>query len=293
MGSSEALRNLLERGVLFDAIEIPDVEEIYVGSPYGGQGRTTPSSLLRPAQIPPPPALRLFCHDEKCTRLMDWYLAAADGKENPGPDDLIAEYSALEYRCRHTPDAKVVFFLGRQHIPGNSVFRLVGRDPQPKPYLDPELETALGEIGQDRYSKALDCRSRGFGIASLVYVRRVIEGEMDRIIDLIIDNLPDDIDAEVRDELKRLKGSRQFQDKAGIADARLPPNYFPGNQNPFSRLHDLTSDGVHNLDDVESEMRFDETRDLFEMLFLKLLQDRQTQRLYRERLTSLKRKTPS
>jgi hypothetical protein len=121
-------------------------------------------------------------------------------------------------------------------------------------------------------------------------MRRVIESEMDQIIDLIVDALPDGEDPDVRDALLRLKGAYQFAEKAAVADAKLPPSYFPGNQNPFARLHDLTSDGVHNLDDVESAERFDECRTLFEMLFEKLLRDRHTQRLYRERLTSLKRK---
>ena len=121
-------------------------------------------------------------------------------------------------------------------------------------------------------------------------MRRVIESEMDRIIELILETPPDETDAEIRNALNELKGAHQFENKAAVADARLLPSFFPGSQNPFARMHDLTSDGVHNLDDVESAERFDECRNLFEMLLQKLLRDRQTQRLYRERLTSLKRK---
>ena len=168
---------------------------------------------------------------------------------------------------------------------------LVGRDPQPTPYVLSELANALSSINLDHYSKALDCRARGLGIAALVYMRRVVENEMDRIIDLIDEALSDESDADIREALRRLKGAYQFTEKAAVADARLPKSFFPGQQNPFARLHDLTSDGVHNLDDVESADRFDECRELFDMLFQKLLRDRQTQRLYRERLTSIKRKS--
>lgn len=284
---AEDLRKLLELAVLYDAIEVTDVEEVYQDSFAGRSGRT----IMRPARIVQPRELRLFCANEKCSDVMDWDLSH-EGQPIMESQDLSGGYSALEYRCRHTPEEKVVFFLSRTYSKERgSVVQLVGREPRSTPYLSDELRKALSEHDRHMYANALDCRARGLGIAALLYMRRVVEAEMDRIIDLIVEALPDDTDVDVREALVRLKGAYQFAEKAAVADARLPDSFFPGNQNPFTRLHDLTSDGVHNLDDVESSERFDECQELFEMLFQKLFRDRQTQRLYRERLTSLKRKS--
>lgn len=220
---------------------------------------------------------------------MDWQLSRDDREQ---ATLIEMGHFALEYSCRHTPAERVIFFVARTHDieAQESTITLVGRDPRPTPSIAQLVANALGEIDLYYYLHALDCRSRGFGIGALVYMRRVVENEMDRLLDIIIETLGED-DQALRETLASLKGSRQFSEKAAVADARLPPSFFPGSQNPFARLHDLTSEGVHILDDVESCQRFDECRELFEMLFEKLLRDRDTKRLYRERLTSLKRKS--
>ena len=282
-----SIAELLEMGVLYNSIDVPDTEQLYQ-EPLTGR---TGSMVMMPAQIPPPAELRLFCSHDRCADVMDWYLAD-EGEPYEARKDIANGYTLLEYRCRHTPKEKVVFVLFRVNFKQNgSHIELVGRQPRSTAYLPDELRRALGEIDQDRYSKALDSRARGLGVAAVVYMRRVIEAEMDRIIDMIVELLSDEKDAELRQSLINLKGARQFSEKAKVADALLPLSFFPGHQNPFTQLHDLTSEGVHNLDDVESAEAFDNCRELFEMLFQKLLRDRQTQRLYRERLASVKRKS--
>jgi hypothetical protein len=290
MSASEALQELIQNGILFDSVSVPPTEHIYQGSHVGPLDVNRDRIMLVPTEVRPPAVIRLFCRDPKCESVMDWVLMP-NNTPSARPDPLKTGYSLLEYCCRHTPDCCVVLFLNVKRIEDSvTVIELLGRDPKPTPFLSPDLEKALGEIDRDRYSKALTCRANALGIAALAYMRRVIEGEMDRLIDLIIEALPDGDDS-LRESLFQVKGAYQFSEKAVVADAKLPGSFFPGNQNPFTRIHELTSEGVHLLDDVESAEQFDECRELFEMLFEKLLRERDTQRLYRDRLTKLKRRS--
>ena len=101
---SELLRRVLERGVLFDGFEIPYVERISQDPFIGNTGRT----VMAPDRLVPPTEIRVFCRNPKCEDTMDWVLVD-EGKECI-VTNLGEGYSALEYRCRHTPYDKVVFF---------------------------------------------------------------------------------------------------------------------------------------------------------------------------------------
>jgi len=165
---------------------------------------------------------------------------------------------------------------------------LIGRLPRPTPHIDPDVAEAFGEIDLYLYEQALGSRLSGMGIGAMTYMRRVVENEMSRLLDLLIEEL-----SSTPEHVEKLKRAKELQDenafaaKARVADLVLPPSLFPDNQNPFSKLHDLCSEGLHQLDDVESCERFDEAKDLFELLFQRLLHERESRRLYTENLKKL------
>src|SRR5438876_8749622 len=105
--SSDELKTMLERGVLYDRFVVPDVQRVYQDSVTG---RSSGQLVMRADRIVPPQQLRLLCGAPKCEDIMDWDLTR-DRERESAPEDLSSGYSALEYRCRHTPDNKVAFFL--------------------------------------------------------------------------------------------------------------------------------------------------------------------------------------
>ncbi len=120
------------------------------------------------------------------------------------------------------------------------------------------------------------------------YMRRVVEDEMNRLLDLLIELLAtDDKKVEELQRAKELRGENSFAKKAAVADAVLPTTFFPDGQNPFSKLHELCSEGVHALDDVESCERFAQGKELFELLFGRLLHEREGRRLFAEKARKL------
>jgi len=165
---------------------------------------------------------------------------------------------------------------------------LVGRDPKALQLAGQKVTEAMGVIDAHLYERALSDRADGAGIGAMAYMRRVVENEMNRLLDLLIELLS--ADAEKVEQLQRakeLRNENRFSEKAEAADAVLPPTFFPGNQNPFSNLHKLCSEGVHELDDFESCGRFDDGKELFELLFMRLLHEREGRRLYDEKAKRL------
>jgi hypothetical protein len=206
---------------------------------------------------------------------------------------LFGGIKQLTYSCRHTPAKKTTFIVAVGGA-GNDGMRveLVGRTPRFTPHVSAQIAKALGEHDKHWYSQALEARSRDMGVAALAYMRRVVENEMNRILEFLIDQLsaedgrPEHVEALAA--ARQLQGENSFEPKARAADAVLPSSFFPGNRNPFVTLHGLCSEGVHLLDDTESSQRFDDAKELFELLFEKLARQADDRRIFAERLQKLK-----
>ncbi len=70
--------------------------------------------------------------------------------------------------------------------------------------------------------------------------------------------------------LESVKASRVFDDKVSYAALILPPSLKPGAANPIDLLHDLASEGIHHLSDAECIDVFDQSRAVFEHVFIEL-----------------------
>lgn len=269
----ESISELLRRGVLYSTVTVPSVWQTGEMKTY----RIVPG---------PPESVRMRCDNDECHR--------------EGPFDrqgatypwVVGSTREVSYGCRTCRETVVtVFLLGSQGLDADeAVVQLIGRTPKSAAYVETELARALRTREHDLYlyTQALTERADGQGIGAMTYMRRVIENEMNALLDLLITNLgafPDRIE-QLRG-VQRLQGEFAFSEKAQVADTVLPTEFFPGRQNPFSLLHSLCSDGVHNLDDVESCDRFDEADAVFQLLFLRLLQLKESKRLYDERVSKL------
>jgi hypothetical protein len=147
----------------------------------------------------------------------------------------------------------------------------VGQYPPLTERVPTALRKQLKEEDLGFYEKAIRLRNHGLGIASLAYLRRVVENRTNDMLDVL---------AEIAsgcgfagEELARIEGaktSKRFDDKISYAAKLMPQHLRPGGQNPIDKLHDLASDGLHSKSEDECIQIFDRCRHVFEYVFSEL-----------------------
>jgi len=139
------------------------------------------------------------------------------------------------------------------------------------------------------YKKALRLRNFGLGIASLAYMRRVIENRMNDMLDILHESAQEHgAPRELLEELGTVKGSRRFVDKIEYGAKLLPENLRPqGLPNPIGILHELVSDGLHARSEDECTDIFDKCRFVFEYVFGKLRIEQEEAKTFVKNLSEL------
>lgn len=229
---------------------------------------------------------RISLHCPLCKREQWW-----EREEDPSSNDR-RTFSRARYDCRNCGqrNARFYFFWGRNNESNAYLFLKVGQYPQLEERIPTALERQLKK-GDDLefYKRALRCRNFNFGIAALAYLRRVVENRMNDLLDLIAEAARQA--GYSADELRRLaevKASRVFDEKVTYAAAILPPNLRPGDTNPIDLLHDLASEGLHRLSDAECIDVFDQSRSVFEHLFIELRVREARDKAFSESLNQLR-----
>jgi hypothetical protein len=185
------------------------------------------------------------------------------------------------FGCRVCRDYSVQFYLQFGEADGVNWAMKVGEYPAPAERLPKELETRLSVGDLDFYRKAIRARTFGFGLASLAYLRRVVENRTNELLDLIVEAAAQqgDTDDVVR-RVTEAKAGYQFDQKVELAGQILPRSLRPGGMNPLDALHDLASAGIHRMSEEECLDLFDKARTGFEFLFRQLQIDRDAAREY-------------
>src|SRR5262249_52471019 len=128
--------------------------------------------------------------------------------------------------------------------------RKVGQIPPWNKDVPKDVRKEIGEESSDLYSKALSCLSVSYGIAACAYLRRIMENEINPILNLLHEIKREEGAAtEDLDAIKTAIGSKDFTSKTKFA-AEIAPNWLlPGGLNPFKIIHDRLSYGVHHLNE--------------------------------------------
>ena len=154
----------------------------------------------------------------------------------------------------------------------NVQFFKVGQWPELEETVSDTLVNALTPEDLKMYKNALRLRNFNLGIASMAYMRRVVENRMNDMLDVLheaarVHNAP----PEVLAKHEEIKKDKRFGVKVDYAGDLLPPNLRPaGHPNPIAVLHELTSEGLHAKSDAECVDIFDECRQTFEYVFGKM-----------------------
>jgi hypothetical protein len=211
-----------------------------------------------------PKFLSLFC--DNCQKETFWETYTSVNASDRGG------FHEKTYKCRNCGSRSTIYYFYWKKLEKNVQFFKVGQWPELEETVSDTLVNALTPEDLKMYKNALRLRNFNLGIASMAYMRRVVENRMNDMLDVLHEaarahNAP----AEVLAKHEEIKKDKRFSVKVDYAGDLLPPNLRPaGHPNPIAVLHELTSDGLHAKSDAECVDIFDECRQTFEYVFGKM-----------------------
>ncbi|HIE5943616.1 TPA: hypothetical protein ACXN34_001560 [Burkholderia cepacia] len=165
-------------------------------------------------------------------------------------DSVSATWAKFEcVSCKS--ESREVIFRG-DFRDGCLVIQKFGEWPRKKVKRDRGVQKFL-KNDLENFEKAAVCLSNGYGVAAFAYYRRVVEGNIDRLLDLVREDAiasgqGDDI-LKAIDELK--DSAAPMSKKIETANRALPAHLKPDGLNPLGKLYKALSEGVHALPDEE------------------------------------------
>ena len=276
----ETLAGLLEKRQIYASVEVAAAEGI-IDRAWG-------------TRVQAPKTVALECLDGRCCSTMVWDLSS---DVEVGAVANIVKFYSLFYRCRHCLSSWVRYEIFTNHI-SNSAMRVVvhGICPRQYPGVSSTVLEALSDNEAVMYMNAIQSREQEMGLGALAYLRRVVEEAINVLLDLLASVLADSEESKQQEyvaQVEWLKSQKAFDKKAVAAAAVLPKSFFAGGHNPFARLHEWASAGVHNETDQDCCELFDEIRGVFDALFERLHAERETRRLYADRLGKISKRVPT
>jgi len=200
-------------------------------------------------------------------------------------------YTTVHYKCRNCGKAIVTYFVSWRETETAGVFEKVGQDP-PLTVL-PSADLRLGAEDLDLYKKALTSRNHAYGLGALSYLRRVVENQMNALLDLVVEAArASGVTGDHLAGLDEVRKSGTFEDKAKFAASILPAHLRPGGHNPVDVICSFASEGLHSRSEDECLAIFDEVRLVFEYLFRHLTFETGEARSFARSLTQLASKKP-
>jgi hypothetical protein len=142
----------------------------------------------------------------------------------------------------------------------------------------PELETrvppdfVLTDADKLLYRRALNCRHFSFGLGAVAYLRRIVENQMNQLLNLLEERAKiEGSDGSLIEQVRAARGSRStYEEKLEVAVKALPTELTRSGHNPLRLLTGFTSYGLHNETEEECIQRFDDVQWVFEDLMRSL-----------------------
>jgi len=240
-----------------------------------------------------------WCPNTRCKteRPFDLIIPAAFHKEPPGaaePEEPGGVYS-LSFRCTWCGSDFHCFLevnpQWREDPDQKLWVRKVGEAPRLDLSLDLVLEEALGGDAE-LYKRAVDCRTRGYGLGACAYLRRVIEHQIDPILRLILEVKKDEgAEKSELDKIRKTIEGKSFADKARLAYQVAPGSIVVEGSNPLKIIHDELSGGVHRLGENEALEVANELSRALEFVVRELNRQRTAKAEYAKTIKAAHKKT--
>jgi hypothetical protein len=224
--------------------------------------------------------LELPCQDCKLTLTFDRvYEAPRSSTSDRG------QGKSVIYQCRNCKKYKQRYFYN--WAPRG--FEKVGQTPAMPERVDSQLSNALRD-SKEFYKKAIRARNFGFGIGALAYLRRIVEDTTDSLMELLKEDRWEQWSEAERSEFDTAMSTYQFSRKMSYAASKiLPGNLFVGGSDSFSRMHDVTSYGLHGRTEQECIEIFDRCNVIFAQSFRVLYQHKVEREEFAAQLAKLQR----
>lgn len=195
-------------------------------------------------------AIDSFC--EKCGMVRPFHdMRSRGGGAGMAVKALSTGTSYFEFTCVTCRKEHHKYLL--EQIIGDETIKFQKYGQLPRRHL--ERDSALQKFfsdDSDNYEKAVVCLSHGYGIAAFAYLRRIVENNTIKLIDLVSDDVKSsEADPKILELLSELRKESPMSDKIKIANEALPVYLKPDGLNPLGRLYQVLSEGVHSLSDEE------------------------------------------
>lgn len=165
--------------------------------------------------------------------------------------------------------------------------RKVGQLPAFSIKPDKEIENFLEEKDKEYYSKALICLSQSFGIGAYSYFRRIVETEIIRIVEYLINlNLPQK--GELEAAYQTYKSNHQMDSFLAKIDNHLPIELNAIHEKPLRLLYSELSLGIHSYEE-EVCLRNAETANTLLTFIIKALNIKKKNKEFADQLKNLGR----
>ena len=193
-----------------------------------------------------------FC--EKCEQSRPFQaFRSTSGGPAPGATIQYLETgtSHLEFTCVSCRKSRREYHV-EQIVDGETI-RLQKYGELPKKQLErnPVLQRFLKD-DLENYAKAVVCLSHEYGVAAFAYFRRIVENNIDKLLDLVQEDAQSSsANTEVNSALVELKKNSPMSKKIEIANHALPEHLNPDGLNPLGKLYQVLSEAVHNFSEEE------------------------------------------
>lgn len=130
----------------------------------------------------------------------------------------------------------------------NIIIQKIGQFPPFEIRPDKKVEKYLTKNDLEYYKKALANFSISYGVGAYAYLRRVLENEIERIIEDISKMNFDGV-SYVQDAFSNFKNDHIMSNLINVLNKYLPGSLKQFGDNPIKLLYEQLSDGIHSLSD--------------------------------------------
>jgi hypothetical protein len=210
-----------------------------------------------------------FC--ETCKKIRPFHSMASRGGGAGQPvQTLSTGQSHFEFYCASCSKQHYTYLVN--HIVNEETIKLQKFGELPKRGL--ERDRVLQKFfasDSDCYEKAVVCLSYGYGIAAFAYLRRIVENNIFKLLDLLQEDIETSKENhEITNALAELRKESPMSEKIKIANKALPVYLKPDGLNPLGKLYKVLSGGIHSHTDQECLQKANTVKECLKYLISEL-----------------------
>lgn len=202
-----------------------------------------------------------------------------------GEPRLVSSTIAYSFQCTYCSE-KINFWI--ELNTDDKWLRKVGQNPPWSIEIPTELKHYL-QNNEELYKKGLICLSQSFGVGACSYFRRIIENEIDPLLELLIERKK--IEGEDESKLKEYELTREgksFTDKTKLAYEITPSTLIIDGLNPFKLLHDFLSHGIHSKNEDQCVEIATKTKGALEFVVIELNREKNSREKFKKSIKDIK-----